>query len=134
MAGVNFTIKDEDVERLQKAVQNFGQGAEEAIGNYLGNEADEIFRNAITNLIPVSDRMKKHARNSAPLTGEMTGVTSLYIHTKKPFHYLYFPDQGEGTSKRSPAHEFMEGGVDAQYDTVVNALIDALINELNKNL
>lgn len=134
MAGVNFTIKDEDIEKLQKAVQNFGEGAEKVIGNYLENEADEIFRNAIANLIPISDRNKKHAKNSAPLTGEMLSQTSLYIHTKRNFHYLYFPDQGEGTSKGSPPHEFMEGGVDTQYDTVVNALIDALINELNKNL
>ena len=134
MAGVNFTIKDEDIERLQKAIQNFGEEAEVVIGDYLKNEADEIFKNAIERLIPVSDKNKKHARSSAPLTGEMIGATSLYIHTKKPFHYLYFPDQGEGTSKGSSAHEFMEGGVDEQYDTVVNALIDVLINKLNENL
>ena len=134
MAGVRFDIKDEGIARLQQAVQNFGEGAEQAISDYLENEANEIFSRSIENLIPVSDRFKVHARNSNPLIGEMQGVSSLYIHTKKPYHYLYFPDQGEGTSKRSPAHEFMEGGVDNQYDTVVNGLIDALIRELNNNL
>lgn len=134
MAGVNFSIKDEDVERLQQAVKNFGEGAEEVISEYLENNADEIFRDSITLLIPVSDREKKHAKHSAPLTGEMQGKTSLYIHTKKPFHYLYFPDQGEGTSKRNMPHEFMEHGVDNKYDTVVNEMIDRIIEELNNNL
>ena len=130
MAGVRFDLKEEDVIKLQQAVSKFGEGAEEVIGEYLENEANEIFSESIISLIPVSEKGKKHAKFSAPLTGDMEGVMSLYIHTKKPFHYLYFPDSGEGTSK-GDAHEFMEKGVDNQYDTVVNGIIDGLLDKLN---
>ena len=90
MAGARFELDAKDIERLAGAIKNFEGNAEEALGSYLKNEADEIFRPSIENLIPVSDKDKKHARYSAPLTGEMQGNLSLYIHTKKAWHYLYF--------------------------------------------
>lgn len=132
MAGARFELDAKDIERLAGAIKNFEGNAEEALGSYLKNEADEIFRPSIENLIPVSDKDKKHARYSAPLTGEMQGNLSLYIHTKKAWHYLYFPDEGEGTSKGQFPHDFMGEGIEKQYDTVVNGMLDALINEWDK--
>lgn len=132
MAGASFSLDDKDIDRLVTAIKNYEGHAEEALGNYLRNEADEIFRPSIENLIPVSNRDKKHARNSAPLTGDMQGNLSLYIHTKKAWHYLYFPDEGEGTSKGQAPHDFMGKGVEKEYDTVINGMLDSLINEWDK--
>ena len=132
MAGVKFELDSKDIDRLVGAIKQYEGDAEQALGNYLENEADKIFRPSIENLIPVSDTDKKHARTSAPLTGDMEGNLSLYIHTKKAWHYLYFPDEGEGTSKGQKPHDFMNEGIEKQYDTVVNGMIDALINEWDK--
>lgn len=132
MAGARFELDDKDIDRLVGAIKQYEGNAEQALGNYLENEADKIFRPSIENLIPVSDKDKKHARTSAPLTGDMEGNLSLYIHTKKAWHYLYFPDEGEGTSKGQLPHDFMNEGIEKQYDTVINGMLDALINEWDK--
>ena len=66
-----------------------------------------------------------------PFTDDMQGKLSVYIHTKKSYHYLYFPDEGEGTSKGQMAHDFTGEGVENEYDNTVNLLLDALIKEWN---
>lgn len=125
-----FRLEEEGIERLQKAIADYGEGVGQKLYEYLSTTGDEVFQASITSLIPVSDRPKRHAKSSDPLTGDMQTETTLYIHSHKPFHYLYFPDQGQGTSKGQAAHEFMETGVDNRYDQVVNDLIDILINDL----
>lgn len=127
-----FTLDDKDIDRLTNAIKSFEGEAEKAIGQYLESKADDIFQKSIINLIPVSEANKQHAKTSAPLTGDMQGNLSLYIHTKKKFHYLYFPNEGEGTSKGQEPHDFMGEGLDKEYDTVVNGLLDALINKWDK--
>lgn len=132
MAGVRFTLKDEDIEKLIDAIKGFAGDAENAISDALENKVAEILKNSIENLIPVSDRNKTHAKYSAPFTDDMQGKFSVYIHTKKAYHYLYFPDEGEGTSKGQMAHDFTGEGVEREYDSAINILLDALINEWNK--
>lgn len=132
MAGASFQIHDEDINKLIQSIQRFEGDAEQAIGQYLQNEVPDITKPSIQNLIPVSDRNKVHAKTSAPFTEDMEGNLSIYIHTKKQWHYLYFPDEGEGTSKGQAPHDFMMQGVENEYDTLVNGLLDSLINEWNK--
>lgn len=132
MAGVRFTLKDEDIEKLIDAIKGFAGDAENAMSDALENKVAEILKNSIENLIPVSDRNKTHAKYSAPFTDDMRGKLSVYIHTKKAYHYLYFPDEGEGTSKGQMAHDFTGEGVEREYDSAINILLDALINEWNE--
>ena len=132
MAGSFFELNDGDIEKLVTSIQNYSGNAEQAIGNYLENELPGIAKPSIQNLIPVSNRNKKHAKNSAPFTEDMEGNLSIYIHTKKPFHYLYFPDEGEGTSKGQEPHYFMEEGMERKYDEIVNGLLDSLLNKWNE--
>ena len=132
MAGASFSLDSKDIDRLVTAIKQYEGDSEQALGNYLENDADKILRPSIENLIPVSEADKKHARTSSPLTGDMESQLSLYIHTKKAWHYLYFPNEGEGTSKGQAPHDFMNQGVENKYDTVVNGMLDALINEWNK--
>lgn len=132
MAGANFSINDDDIDKLIQAIQSYEDDAEEAIGDYLENKVPKIVKPSIQNLIPVSDRRKKHARNSAPFTEDMDGKLSVYIHTKYQWHYLYFPDEGEGTSKGQSPHDFMLQGVENQYDTLINGILDSLMNAWDK--
>jgi len=132
MAGVRFTLKDKDIDNLIDAIKGFAGDAENAMSDALENKVAEILKNSIENLIPVSDRNKTHARYSAPFTDDMQGKLSVYIHTKKAYHYLYFPDEGEGTSKGQMPHNFTGEGVEKEYDSAINILLDALINEWNE--
>lgn len=59
MASVEFSIKDEDINRINEAITNFEGNAERVINDYLGTQAKEKFIQSITNLIPVSRVNKK---------------------------------------------------------------------------
>lgn len=129
MAGVSFSLHDDDINSLIQRIQEYQGNAEEAIGEYLKNELPDIAKPSIQNLIPVSDRNKPHAKYSNPFKEDMEGLLSVSIHTKKNWHYLYFPDEGEGTSKGQFPHNFMEEGIETEYDTIINGLLDSLINK-----
>ena len=132
MAGVRFTLKDEDVNELIESIKKFTGNAEDAIAETLENKVADILKTSIEGLIPVSNRNKTHAKYSVPFTDDMQGKLSVYIHTKKAYHYLYFPDEGEGTSKGQAPHDFTTEGVEKEYDNAINILLEALINEWNK--
>ena len=131
MAGVRFTLKDEDANKLIESIKEFAGNAEDVIAQTLENKVADILKTSIEGLIPISNRNKTHAKYSAPFTDDMQGKLSVYIHTKKSYHYLYFPDEGEGTSKGQMAHDFTGEGVENEYDNTVNLLLDALIKEWN---
>ena len=42
MAGASFSLDDKDIDRLVTAIKNYEGHAEEALGNYFRDEADEI--------------------------------------------------------------------------------------------
>ena len=63
MAGSYFELNDGDINKLITTIQNYSGNAEQAIGNYLENELPGIAKPSIQNLIPVSNRNKKHAKN-----------------------------------------------------------------------
>ena len=132
MARANFGMSAEDVEKLQQEIMNFGEGAEQVINNYLKTEASQIFTESIVHLIPVSNKKKRHAKNSNPLKAEQKENLSLYIHTKSQYNYLYFPQEAEGTSSGKTPNDFMQHGIDAKYDTVVNQMLEKLQNKLNE--
>ena len=127
MAGVDFSLKEEDLERIQEAIMDFEDDAEKVINDCLANEAKDKFITSINNLIPVSNKNKKqHAKTSNPLDGKVRNNLTLWIHTKTKYNYLYFPQNAEGTSKGKSPNNFMEKGIDAEYDNVVNEILEKL--------
>lgn len=131
MASVEFSIKDEDINKINEAITNFEGNTERVINDYLGTQAKEKFIQSITNLIPVSRvNKRRHAKNSNPLDGKIRNNLTLWIHTKTKFNYLYFPQNAEGTSKGKIPNDFMERGIDAEYDNVVNGILEKLQNRL----
>lgn len=127
-----FSIESNGFEELQKAIQEFGEGSEEVINNALVNEVYDIFNPSIVNLIPVSSRDKRHAKYSDPLIGEQETNLELYIHTKKKFNYLFFPQNAHGCKfvGKSP-NDFMIDGVTREMDNAINIILDKLINKFN---
>lgn len=127
MASTKFELKLEDVIRINDIIKSYSGDAEKQINDYLSGPGKIKIINSIVNLIPVSDKDKKHAKNSKPLKGVNYNL-SLTIRSKRQFNYLYFPQMAEGTSKNNTPNDFMEKGVDSIYDSVVNDLIERLKN------
>lgn len=126
MAGVDFSLKEEDLARIQEAIMDFGDDAERVVNDCLANEVKDKLITSITNLIPVSDKNKKHAKSSNPLDGKIRNNLTLWIHTKPKYNYLYFPQNAEGTSKGKSPNDFMDKGIDAEYDNAVNIILEKL--------
>ena len=126
MAGVDFSLKEEDLKKIQEAIMDFGDDAERVINDCLSNEVKELLTNSITNLIPVSPKSKKHAKTSNPLDGKVRNNLTLWIHTKPKYNYLYFPQNAEGTSKGKSPNDFMDKGIDVEYDNAVNIILEKL--------
>ena len=131
MASTNFQLEYEDILRLQEAIMNYGDGAEEVINDYLTQQANKMFTDSITNLIPVSDRNKPHAKDNKPLKGQLIDNLTLKIGTISKYHYLYFPQTATGSHFEGKApNDFMEKGLNSEYDNVVNGMLEALQNHL----
>lgn len=126
MAGVVFSLKEDDLQRIQEAVINLGDDAENIINECLANEVKNKLITSITNFIPVSNQNKKHAKSSKPLDASVRNNLTLWIHTKPKFYYLYFPQNAEGQSRNNSPNDFMEKGINAEYDNVVNTILDKL--------
>ena len=130
MASVDFSLKTEDLLKIQEAIMNFDDDAEKVINDCLANEVRDTLINSITNLIPVSNVDKSHAKTSNPLDAKVRNNLTLWIHTKSKFNYLYFPQMGEGQSRNNSPNDFMEKGINAEYDNVVNMILDKLQSRL----
>lgn len=127
---INFHMEYDDVDRLQKAIINFGEKAEKTINDYLKGEGKEKFIDGVENIIPVSDRNKSHAKMSNPLQGVQEENMTITIKNKKPYQYLYFPDTG-GFVTNPVGQNFMEKGMESKVDSVVNDILDRLQTNLN---
>ena len=122
-----YELNADSIDILERAIKEYQQGAEEKITSYLHNRGYQAISNSIQNMIPVSDRKKKHARSSSALMdrekGSMLAVT---VGTRSKFHYLYFPDDGTNTKHHIGEQHFFERGVEAQEENVINGILDAL--------
>lgn len=121
-----FELKSEDMDILQEKLRRTVPDAEKTINIYLAEKGAEELIGGVTKYTPVSNREKKHAKNSMPYKAK-PGNMRVNISTKPEYGYLYFPDAGEGTSSKNPRHEgFMQDGVESVYENVVNGLLEAV--------
>lgn len=128
-----FSLNDKDVDRIKKSILNLGGSSENVINDYLHGEGAERIVTGITKFIPVSKRKKKHAKtskwykqNNYNLAVAIENSTS----GKNSFYYLYYVATGTGTSEKKGPNDFMNKGMDTEYNNVVNGLI----NEIEKNI
>lgn len=128
---VKFELKAEQLEKITDAITSAGADAETAINAYLKNTAPDIVKTSITDLIPISNRTKKHARNSNPLEHENFNL-ALKVKSRSPFYYLKFINDGTGTSTGKTPLEFMERGLDAKVEEMTSGMLDEINNIINK--
>ena len=125
MAGINFSLEYEDVQKIQQAIGNYEDKAEDVINKYIHGEGKDKLINSIHNCIPVSDRNKKHARDADSLTNKNFNL-GIRITTKQKYNYLVFTMTASGTSQGTSEKPFMEEGVKKVKDNVVNDILDKL--------
>lgn len=97
-------VEFDDLSSLSNLVQQLPGRAEETINQILHTDGVEIVAKEMTNLLPVSNRQKPHAKNSKWWTKE-TGNLEFVVKSrggaasrKGSFGYLVFPDEGRGPS------------------------------------
>ena len=96
-----FDINFSEVDRVQKAMENYQGNVEESINDVLHNEAGDLAQEEIRRLMPVSGkhwRGKKPAAKKAKSLRNITGNLSVTVTTAKAYQYLYFPDDGSNTA------------------------------------
>lgn len=126
MSSVNFEIDQKDLDNVLDAIQSFPGNSEITINSYFEETGAPQVNKSIVNLIPVSSAKKKrHAKSSNPLTNKIFNL-GFAVKTKSAFNYLFFPDQGEGTSSSNDPLNFMENGLNAEYDSIIDGILKSL--------
>lgn len=136
----NFSLKDSDIEKVKQAIMRAGYTSESVINDYLHNVAGKKLSERMTMYIPLSPRRDViHARNSNWSEQENFNLAvsignSLKGKRGTSFYYLYYVVTGTGTNKKKGARDFMEQGLNKEYDSVVNGLIEELGKNIEKEM
>lgn len=125
MAKVDFKLKQEDVDRFVARVEAFPGSIEVKVNDYLHNTAAPLVKDAIVDYLPISRKGKKHAKANEAFEVVQVNM-GFVIRTEKHFNYLYFPDQGEGTSKKNQPQEFMTRGLNQVYEEIVDGMLASI--------
>lgn len=129
----NIKINAEGVDAIAEAMAAYGQGAGRKLQEVLGNEGAMHISETIHGILPVSGRtFKGHTRGAkaSPVTSVFgryfEGDTTLVVQSRPKFGYLVFPNDGRGQS----AQQFMERGLDAAKDKVIEMCVARLTEEI----
>ena len=122
MANETFAIELKQFNELLQRVSKYGTEAETKINDYVHNEAPQKIRPEIIGLIPVSDRNKVHARNSAPVGRQENYNLAVKVITSKEFNYLVFPDEALGNSYKNAPLDFTGRGLEAALPVLIDEM------------
>ncbi|MGQ4666527.1 hypothetical protein ACUIJN_11915 [Metabacillus halosaccharovorans] len=128
---VRFELDYKDLEKLQEKFKKVPDEVEKTINSFLHKQGVEIMINDVLADMPISERNKRHARQSKPLTSVNFNL-GFELKPKPRFRYLVFPDKALGTSINNTAEEFMEKGLNKSTQKIINGLneqIDQKIKE-----
>lgn len=121
-----FTSESKEFNNLVKSLSGYGAEVESALNDYVHLEAPRKIRPSIEGLVPVSDRSKVHARNSAPFGRQENYNLAVKLITSKEFNYLVFPDEGLGTSKGNSPLDFTGRGLEAELPVLIDEMSQLL--------
>lgn len=129
MRKIEFNMDAKDMERIKETIEKLPYHSEKIINNYLRNEGEKILINEITNKMPISKKGKKHARTHKWFQIKFYNL-SIVVTTASQYYYLYFVNEGSGTSKEGRYIDFLEdGGAKAS-----KKIAEGIIKKLDENL
>lgn len=142
---INFAIKADDWQVLEKKIADYPGNAENAINSYLHGEGNETIVKGVTKYIPLStDHFKAHTNlrkvykhkkaSDHAKKSQWAKVTNFNLATRlnnqNDFYYLYFVQYGLGTSKHTGGVQFIDLGIDSVYAKVLEGIHKALNREV----
>lgn len=120
-------------DELQEAMKAYEGNVEITINDVLHNEAGGLLHDEIKRLMPVSGRKWKGKKPAAKNANSLTAVNgNLYImiKSKKPYHYLYFPDDGSNTRYHAGNQQFFHRAGETKKNEIIDRCITRLANSL----
>lgn len=130
-------IEYDDLANLNDRLRQFPNRAEEAVNKALHTDGVKIVTEEMTNLIPISKRQKKHAKDSRWYTHK-TGNLEFIVKSKGgaankkgSFGYLVFPDEGRGPNNPT-AQNFSARSIQKSTPKVlqkIHGALDKIIEE-----
>ncbi len=137
----NFSLKYDDIEKLNKALLKFQGNKEKTINNCLEKITSKKMTKSVTNELPYYNKQKVqiHAKDNKWYELEFYNLSFVLSNSLKgkrgtSFYYLYYPATGKGNSYRKTPNEFFERGFAKEQDNAIKDLLEALNNELEEEL
>lgn len=134
MSGAIMLNADE-LDRLQKALENFPGNSERAINEVLHGEGGTLIQEHIRRLIPVSGKTWK-GKAAPAKSGKslmlVPGNLSVTTKSTKKYHYLYFPDDGTNTRRHVGNQRFFPRGAETAVPEVVDMCIESIITKFKQ--
>ena len=130
-----FYLDAKEFERVVDAISKFSDGAvaERIINDYLHTEGGRIIKENIQKILPVSGRTWNGKKTAASQTDPFTlkeENLAVIVKTKGPYHYLYFPDDGENTYRHNGDQEFMRRGAEVATENIIDQCVTALVEKI----
>lgn len=138
---MSYGLDYEDFNKFIEAIKQYPLNAEEAINNYMHGDGAVLITDSITNHIPVSvgryaahknlrktykhKKASKHAKEAKWYLAKECNL-GINIKNKGIYYYLYFVENGLGTSEKSGGVDFVNKGIDDIYAKITGDLIDCL--------
>lgn len=128
---VRFELDYSDVEQLQEKLLKVPGDVEQILNNIVHTYGADKVKADIVLEMPVSNRNKRHAKDSRPLRQKDFNL-GFTVLPKRPYNYLVFPDQALGTSHGKSPDYFMREGLNTSTRPImgeINRRIDQLLKE-----
>lgn len=120
-----FKLSTAQIEAFHDALIRATGNKEVKINKYLHETAQKEAVSAITKYIPLSRESKRHAKNL--VWYKVTPFNLAFkIETKPAFYYLWFVNEGSGTSKKSGGRPFADLGIKDVQDSIFDGMLAAL--------
>lgn len=131
-----FNIETDDFERLLSAMEEYGDGALEALNEVIHSSGADIYE-AIDPLIHSSGRTFKGHSSGAKGSHWQRYDTDedlvITVGTTGSRHYLYFPDDGSNTKRHYGDQQFMRRGAEAAAPLIIEKGMEALIAKFERS-
>lgn len=133
--GTRYDINFNNSKKLEEALKKSVVNLEPKINEYLHVKGSKQVMQAIIGFMPVSNRNKKHAKNSNPLKIQALNL-GFEVYAKGgaankngSFGYLVFPNEGRGSSNPI-AQEFFEKGLKSKEDLLFKDIMKIIEEQL----
>ena len=134
---MKLELTSEEFEQLERKIASLGDEAENTVNSIVHDFGFETMNKDIIDVLPKSERNKRHAKTSKPfkIEKENLGFTIKTkggaANKKGSFGYLVFPDEGRG-SKNKIAQDFSGKGSEKAKPKIIEELEKSIIKKLQE--